>query len=163
VISICMGLSSLLNFLLVISPPACEGLAQQSTVEIYLPFKVEKKRDQCPNILYSRTKTTQVCVTSKPVISVTEFAYITEIINDNEKNYCYFNLIFTSSGYDKIKMISQTLPETEMVLTVNETVVGFIKNMDQISNRAIRIDGVANAEEVHWVHSRLKEIIPVKN
>jgi hypothetical protein len=155
--------ANLVLFFVLIVAAAHETAAQENSMGIYLTVKSEKKYNNCPKKLFTRDKKTLVCVTPKPIIAVGDFSYLTEIRNDMAINFSYFNLVLSQQGFDKVKSIIASLPGAELVLVVDENVVGFIKDKNQIVNRSIRLDGAANSEDVQWLHKRLKEIVKGKN
>lgn len=153
-----MTVNFLLFFILALTVPY-QTTAQENSVGIFLTQKLTKN---CQNILFTRNKKIKVCTPEKPIIWSEEFAYITEIRIDEAQKLGYFNLFLSQKGYDKIKSVIEQLAGTELVLVVDNTVVGFIKNKDQIVNKSILIDGPAHSEELEWVFASLQKTIRPK-
>jgi hypothetical protein len=140
-----------------------EASAQENSVGIYLTVKADRKYNTCPKKISTRDTKMPVCVTPKPIITAAEFSHLTEIKNDMGINFSYFNLVLSQQAFDKVKSILASLSDAELVLVVDENVVGFIKAKNQITDRSIQLNGTANSEDVQWLHERLKEIIKAKD
>jgi hypothetical protein len=136
--------------------------AQENSAGIYLTIKPDKKYNNCPNKFSTRDNKTIVCATTKPIITAAEFSHLTEIKNDHAINFSYFNLVLSQQASDKVKNITASLADSEFVLVVDEKVVGFIKDKNQVVNRAIQLNGTANSEDVQWIHEQLTKIIKTK-
>jgi hypothetical protein len=133
--------------------------AQENDAGIFLTAEFHKN---CKNLRRTRDKKIKVCTPLKPIILPDEFSGITEIQNDNGTNLSYFYLILSQPGYDKLKNIIDQLSETELVLVVDNTVVGFVKNKNQIVNKSLRIDGPLRSDDVKWVYERLQRVIQLQ-
>jgi hypothetical protein len=154
---------NLLLFLILALTFSHQMVAQENSAGIYLTIKANKKYSNCPNKFYTRDNETIVCATTKPIITSSEFSHLTEIKNDPAINFSYFNLVLSQQAFDKVRNITASLPGSEFVLVVDEKVVGFIKDKNQVVNRAIQLNGSANSEDVQWIHEQLTKIIKSKN
>lgn len=104
----------------------------------------------------------KICIASKPIIPITDFAYITDLKTDLNQTL-YFNLVFTPPGYDKIKKLSSGLPNAQFVLVVKKQVIGWVKNIDLLNTRVLKIGaGVGSNAELQLVHETLATVLPVK-
>lgn len=101
----------------------------------------------------------KVCIAPNAIIGHEEFAFITPIRNIQGRKTAYFNLVFTDKGFATLKKLYSELPASELVLVIDDKVVGNIKNMDVIRNRTLRIDGQANSPDLLWVHEHLKTVV----
>jgi hypothetical protein len=132
---------------------------QESDVGIFL---TTEQRKNCQNVRFTRNKKIKVCTPSNPIIISEDFVSVTDIINDEARSISYFNLKFSQRGYDKIKGVISQFAGIELVLIVDNTVVGFIKNTDQIVNKSLQIDGPLHSDEVTWVYERLQKATQYK-
>ena len=104
----------------------------------------------------------KICIASKPIIPISDFAYITKLKTDLNHSL-YFNLVFTPAGYDKIKTLSSGLPSAQFVLVVKKQIVGLVKNIDMLNTRVLKIDaGAGSKVELQLVHETLKMVLPMK-
>lgn len=140
-----------------------QAQGQEATAGIYITIKVNKNKSGCPKELFAKDKKIRACVPIYPIISVNDFISLTVIKNDERKNFSYFSVQLSEEGFSKLKDVTQELPGSQLAFVVNETIVGFIKNISQITNKSIQVDGKANSEDVKWVHQELKKIIKLKN
>jgi hypothetical protein len=152
-----MSLNIALLLLLMTFP---ESVVQETSTGIYLTIHSKKK--DCPHLVYSRNKKIKVCATLKPIVTINDFKSVTEIKQDLAANVSYFNLVLSQEGNDRLKNLITSLAGTELVLVVDETVVGLIKNKDQLVNRSIRIDGPATSDDVTLVFNKLKQLLAEK-
>ena len=135
-----------------------EHLAQESSTGIYIVIK-GKKNDECQNRIFSASKKISVCATPKPILSEVVFESTTEIRNDEIADVSYFNLILSRAGADKLKGIMSRLPDTEMALVVDNTLVGMIGDFRQSQTRLIQVNGKAHSTDVIWAYENLKRVI----
>jgi hypothetical protein len=133
--------------------------AQENNTGIFLTTEFHKN---CKNLRSTRDKKIKVCTPLNPIILPEEFASITEITNDGVRKLSYFHLVLSQPGNDKLKNIINQLSEIDLVLVVDNTVVGFIKNKNQIVNRSLQIDGPLRSDDVKWVYERLQRVIQLR-
>jgi hypothetical protein len=134
-----------------------EGVPQEKSIGIFMVMKDGgKKNINCQKVLRSRNLKTSACIANTAVIGLEEFSSMTEIVNSVIRRKSSFDLILSPNGYNKLKKIITSLPENELVLIVDDTVVGFIENLEQISNRSIEIGGEVNSPDVQWAYDHLK-------
>jgi hypothetical protein len=92
-----------------------------------------------------------------------EFTGVTEITTDEANDFSSFALVLSHKGNDKIKKVIEQLAGTELVLVVDNVVVGFVKNKNQIANKSILVNGTAHSDELKRVFERLQKIIYSEN
>jgi hypothetical protein len=51
--------------------------------------------------------------------------------------------VLTEQGYDRLKKLSAELPETQFVLVADNSVIGFMKNMDVLRSKFLIIDSAS--------------------
>ena len=132
---------------------------QHVDIGIFVTIKFTKKCEYKLLTLNNR----KICVTSQPVLTVNDFAYITEIKKDPAGTY-YFNLGFSDQGFIKLKKLSAAFPDTQLALVINNTIVGFIKNLDVLRNKTLKIDATSDGKTgLEAIHEKLLKALPVKN
>jgi hypothetical protein len=130
--------------------------AQENSIGIYVTTKLKQN---CQKSLLSLNKKETICVTDNPVLSAGCFSKVTKLKENSLLDIYYFHLVFSESGYQKFKLLYTELPNAEFVLVVDNKVIGFIKNPDEIKNKSLQIDGDARSPELKWVHEKLKAVI----
>ena len=139
----------------------CSSFAQENSTGVFLTMKPSKNYKDFAKIVSTRDKSKNnvVFVPLKPIIFGDEFIKISEIINDPKHNTTYFYLSFSNEGIEKLKDITTKVQGVELVLVVNDTIIGYIKAMREIVNKSIQINGPLNSPDVLWAHGSLKKNI----
>jgi hypothetical protein len=135
-----------------------ESMQVNDSVGIFLRLNANAKI-HCQKTVYSRDHKLTACIPKSPIITPSDFKSVTKIVNDEVNKISYFNLVLTPEGLDKLKLIATTLPETELVLVVNNQIAGTFTNLDQIKTRRIQIAGEANSADVVWIYDELTEVL----
>jgi hypothetical protein len=148
-----------LFFIVAVTVPH-RSATQENSVGIFLTQKLNKN---CQRTLFTPDRKIKVCIPEKPIIWPEEFTGVTEIITDEANDFSSFALLLSHKGHDKIKRVIEQLAETELVLVVDNTVVGFVKNKNQIVNKSIQVNGTAHSGELKRVFERLQKIISSEN
>lgn len=104
-------------------------------------------------------KKNMVVVPLKPIISGEEFTKVSDITHDARHKTTYFFLSFSNEGIDKLRDITTKVEGVQLVLVVNDTVIGYIKAMNEIVNKSIQINGPTNSPDVLWAHEHLEKMI----
>jgi len=118
-------------------------------------FLVVKNEKICEKRVFNIDKKVKVCVTPEPILAVDNFTSVSSIVKrDSLGVNCYFNLGFSQTGMERLKKIYTTLPQAELVLVVDNTVVGFITNLNTIRNKSLAIEG--NEKDLILIHEKFK-------
>jgi preprotein translocase subunit SecD len=137
------------------------SFAQENSTGVFMTMKASKNSNDFSKTISTRdnSKKNTVVVPLKPIISGDQFTKVSEIIDDIRHNTTYFYLSFSPEGIEKLKDITTKVEGVQLVLVVNNIVIGYIKTMSEIVNRSIQINGPTNSPDVLWAHENLKKII----
>ncbi len=69
---------------------------------------------------------------------------------------------FSNEGVEKLRDITTKVEGVQLVLVVNNTVIGYIKTMSELVNKSIQINGPTNSPDVLWAHKSIKKIIDTR-
>jgi hypothetical protein len=134
-------------------------IVQQPTVGIYITLKFTKK---CENQVVNFDNK-KFCLTAQPVLTVDDLSHISAIKIDLA-NQSYFSLVFTEGGVKKLKNLSIAFPNTQIVLVVDKLIVGFLTDLDSLRSNSLKMAaGSGSAQNVEFVHDKMKAVLPVKN
>jgi len=117
-------------------------------------IEIEKKTN-CPQLVRTFDETLTFCVPKRPILDRTVFTSIGDIQVDAAKKRKYIDLHLNSKGMETLKTVVASLPNSNIILVVNDRVVGRLKNKD-IVGRFIRIDSDLVSQQIEWIHSHLK-------
>jgi hypothetical protein len=121
-------------------------------------FLVTGKDNPCENVALNIGKTVKICITPEPIISIQDFNSVT-LINklDPVGHVCNFNLVLSPAGFDKIKKLYSKLPHASLILVVDGTGVGYIKNLDSFHNKSLKIDG--NLKDLTMIREKFEQAL----
>ena len=139
--------------------------AQDNSTGVFMTMKGNKNSSDFSKLISTRdnSKKNAIVVPLKPVISGDEFTKVSEIIDDARHNTTYFFLSFSNEGIEKLRDITTKVEGVQLVLVVNNTVIGYIRTMSELVNKSIQINGPTNSPDVLWAHRSLKELIDKRN
>lgn len=140
------------------------ALAQENSTGVFMTMKASKNSNDFSKTISTRdnSKKNAVVVPLKPIISGDEFTKVSEIINDTRHNTTYFYLFFSNEGVEKLRDITTKVEGVQLVLVVNNTVIGYIKTMSELVNKSIQINGPTNSPDVLWAHKSIKKLIDTR-
>jgi hypothetical protein len=120
-------------------------------------YLVLDNKAPCKKALYAVDKyiNTKFCVTDEAIIKESEFKLDSKILEDLNKQNQYFNIRFTKSGYETLKLICERLPEKQLVFVVKGKVAGTYPSKSLKPAMVIPITGKANSAEIKWVYENL--------
>jgi hypothetical protein len=143
---------------LVLSGATIRAMPQSGSVGVYLTVK--NKRN-CEHRLPSSDEK-KYCVAAQPVITMGDFAYITEIEKDFS-NKPYFSIAFTDQGVTKLRNLATALPNNPLALVVDNMIIGFIKNLDVLRNNKLKISGDEQITlTLETIHEKFRKVLTVK-
>lgn len=132
---------------------------QEPAIGIYITVKYNKK---CENQVVNFDDK-KFCLAAQPVLTVKDLSHISTIKIDLA-NQSYFSLVFTEAGEQKLRNLSVAFPNTEIVLVVDKLIVGFLTNLETLRGNSLKMTaGAGSAQNVEFVHNKMKAVLPVKN
>jgi hypothetical protein len=137
---------------------ASQARAQDKRFGVFITVKYKKK---CENQVVS-LENKKFCIADQPVLKREDLSYITDIKLDLASQH-YFNLVFTEAGATKLRNLSIAFPNTQIVLVVDQTIVGFLKDLDILKSNVLKMTaGEQYTNNVEVVHEKLKSVLPVR-
>lgn len=134
---------------------ATHARSQDSTAGFYVIMKVKKN---CPNPITTQDGTKTYCVPKEPVIDESDFESVSEIRFDSLLKQKYIMLKFTANGFKSFKFLVDRLPDSKLVLVIDNKVTGIFDNVGKnFVGRSIQIRGGINTPAIDWVYERLKK------
>lgn len=120
-------------------------------------YLIVDDKQPCEKSLFAVDKyiSTKYCVTDEPIIKESEFKVDSKILEDLTKQHQYFNIRFTKSGFETLKLICEHLPENQLVFVVKGKVAGTYASKNLKPAMVIPISGKANSAEIKWVYENL--------
>lgn len=120
-------------------------------------FVLQTKKN-CPQKVSSISGRQQYCIASEPIIRASEFESVSDLKKD-ERQHTYLELTLSEVGVANLRTLSARLPDSQLVLVVDDKVVGEFENLGRIVNRTIPISDKNNSGQMTWIRDRLKAAI----
>lgn len=111
----------------------------------------------CEHPAMSLDNTQKYCIPEEPIIKGSEFKPEGNLLSDVSTQSQFFNLRFTNSGFETLKVICEQMPEKKLVLVVNGKAVGTYDNKNLKPRQVIQISGKADSKEISWIFENLKK------
>jgi hypothetical protein len=131
--------------------------SQPSVSGFYVILTIRKN---CPHNLSTRDGTKTYCLTKEPVIAESDFESVGDVQFDSLLKEKFILLKLTDNGYNSFKFMANRLPDSRLVLVIDDQVAGVFDHVDKHIGRTIPIRGGINAAGIDWVHDRLKKAKP---
>jgi hypothetical protein len=96
------------------------------------------------------------CITEEPIIKQSEFKIEGELQNYSQTQTEFFNLRFTKSGFETLKLICDRMPEKKLVFVVKGRAVGTYDGKNLRPRQVIQISGKSDSKEIRWVLENLR-------
>jgi len=132
------------------------------SIGIFLRIKTDTKTDKvlCQRTIYSRDHLKNACILNSAIITQSDFVSVSAINRISGIKYFYLQL--SPNGLKKLQMVLTTIPDAELILVVNDALVGTFNNLDQLKTRNIQITGGINSPDVDWIHDALSSALRLK-
>jgi preprotein translocase subunit SecD len=119
-------------------------------------FAIDDKKN-CPYIVYAFDEKKKYCMTKEPIIKASEFESVSEVQYDRARQSKFVNLQLTKKGFALIKKLTAQLPNQELLLVVDDRMVGTFSGTGQLVSRTVPISGPMDSQAVDWVYTKLKK------
>ena len=134
-------------------------VAQENSSGVFLQMKPSKNTKDYTKTVQTRDGSKKFYVPPNPVIPAKEFTKVSELTNDVVIKSSYFALYFSQKGIDNLKIMASKVESGQLVLVVDDIVIGEIKAIGVALNRSIQINGPLNSQDVLWAHTSLKKMM----
>lgn len=100
----------------------------------------------------------KVCVLKKPIISVEELEYVTDILYDPVLKCNHVNLGLSQGSINTLNQTVTSIPEAEFALVVNDDVIGTFTIKEKLVERYLRIGTDLDLKNLEMVRDALKKV-----
>jgi len=154
IICLCVVLVSLITF---------EAAAQENSTGIFAIIKLDKKHKtkDYGRRVFNRSHREKFLIPEQPLIASVEFTSVSKITHDLPALLSYFDIIVSAEGMTRLRNTITALPDTELVLLIDNTVFGRISSKSEQDFRYNKITIASPLKDVdlEWAHGKLDEMI----
>ena len=100
----------------------------------------------------------RVCILKKPIVSVDELEYVTDILYDPIVEANYIRLGFSSASVLTLNQTVSTLPTVEFAVVVDDDVICVFTIQEKLYDRYIRIGYDLDSKSLMMVRDALKKV-----
>jgi hypothetical protein len=141
--------------------PAC--FAQEQTNGIFATIKIDTKHraKDYGRRVFNRSHREKFLIPDQPLIASIEFTSVSKITHDLPALLSYFDIIVSTEGMTRLRNAITALPDTELVLVIDNTVFGRISSKSEQDFRynKITIASPLKDADLEWAHGKLEEMI----
>ncbi len=121
-------------------------------------FLIAETKGNCSHLVKSVDYQNQneYCITDEPIIKSAEFSVVGQLQYDLLKTTQFFNIRFTKSGYETLKLICDHMPEKQLLFVVTNKAAGIFDSKKLKPSQLMPISGVADSKEIKWVFENVK-------
>jgi hypothetical protein len=115
--------------------------AQKHTTGIFASIKLDKKYKAkgYGRKVYNRTHRERFQIPENPLIEVDEFLSVSKITHDLNQAQSYFDIAVSAEGMTRLRSSLNALPNTELILLIDNTVFGSITSKSEADFRFNKI------------------------
>jgi hypothetical protein len=152
-----MTLNSGLKYILPIILFALVSFTEPPATGIFIVKKPGKK-NPCEQDLKMLIGSKRVCVLKKPIVSVDELEYVTDLLYDPIVQCNYIKLGFSSGSVLTLNQTVTTLPAVEFAVVVDDNVICIFKIQEKLQDRFIKIGYDLDNKSLTMVRDALKKV-----
>lgn len=120
--------------------------------------KKPSKKNPCEQDLKMLIGVKRVCILKKPIVSVDELEYVTDILYDPIVEANYIRLGFSSASVLTLNQTVSTLPTVEFAVVVDDDVICVFTIQEKLYDRYIRIGYDLDSKSLMMVRDALKKV-----
>ena len=124
---------------------------------IYIVAKPVKK-NPCEQELEMLVGKRKICTSKKPIISIEELEYVTDILYDPTLKLNYINLGLSSKSVTVLNQTVDFLPHSQFALVVENDVICIFTIHESFTDRFLRIGSDLDLKNLTIVHDALKKV-----
>ena len=133
------------------------SFSEPPTSGIFIIVKPVKK-NPCEQDLKMLIGTKRVCVLKKPIVSVDELEYVTDILYDPIVQCNYIKLGFSRESVTTLNQTVSTIPSTEFAVVLDDDVICIFKIQEKLDARYIKIGYDLDNKSLTMVRDALKKV-----
>lgn len=145
---------------------ASASYAQKHTTGIFANIKLDKKYKTkgYGRKVYNRTHRERFQIPENPLIESAEFQHVSTITHDLQQSLSYFEIVVSTEGMSRLRSSLNALPNTELVLLIDNTVFGRIASKSEADFRynKITIASPLRDTNLDWAHQKLDAMIKAR-
>jgi hypothetical protein len=119
-------------------------------------YLIVDNKDLCVHTVMSIDEKQKFCITDEPIIKESEFKTVGALQYDFLKENQFFNLQFSESGLETLKLINEHLPNRRLVFVVKGKEVGIYRGKNLKPTEYMPIRDKVNSPDIKWVYDNLK-------
>lgn len=142
------------------------AFAQENTTGIFAIIKLDKKHKakDYGRRVFNRSHREKFLIPDQPLIADLEFTGVSKIIHDLPALLSHFDILVSTEGMTRLRNTINALPDTELVLLIDNTVFGRISSKSEQDFRYNKITIASPLKDVdlEWAHGKLEEMIKAR-
>lgn len=158
--------SKIVLFILLLCLVASEATAQENTTGIFPIIKLKKKYKAkgYGRKVYNRSNREVFLIPEVALVADVEFTEVSAITHDLRLLTSYFSISVSEAGMKRLRSTINALPDTELVLVIDNTVFGRIssKSEEDFRYNKITIASPVKDIDLEWAHGKLDEMIKAR-
>ncbi len=152
--------------LIVIGSITCSFTYAQESTGIFAIIKLDKKYKTkgYGRRVYTRNNRERFLIPDQALIGSAQFTAIRPMEHDLRTLISYFDIIVTAEGMMRLRNTITALPDTELILLIDNTVFGRIstRSEEDFKLNKITIASPIKDADLQWAHTQLEEIIKAR-
>jgi hypothetical protein len=136
---------------------ALSSLIEPPLAGIFI-IKKPGRKDPCELELQMLIGGKQVCILEKPIVTVGELEYVTDVLYDPALKYHYVDLGISSASVNTLNQTISLLPKSEFALVIEGSVICVFTIRERIDKRYIRLGEDLEFKNIVRVRDALKKV-----
>jgi len=116
------------------------------------------KKNPCDVEVQMLIGTKRVCILEKPIVTVDELEYATDVLYDASRKYHYVDLGISSSSVNILNQTISVLPKSEFALVIDGSVICVFTINERVDKRYIRLGEDLDFKNVIRVRNALRKV-----
>jgi hypothetical protein len=147
------------SLLLILFTTFTLGLYDGPPSGIYI-IKKPSRKNPCEQELKMLIGGKKICILQRPILTVDELEYITDILYDPVIECNHINVGLSSKGVNTLNQTISLMPQTEFALVVEGDVIGIFNIQGRLNDRFLRLGTDLDLENLKVVKNALKKVAP---
>jgi hypothetical protein len=136
---------------------AISALVEPPLAGIFI-IKKPSKKNPCDVEVQMLIGAKRVCILEKPIVTVEELEYATDVVYDASLNYHYVDLGISSASVNILNQTISVLPKAEFALVIDGSVICVFTIHERVDKRYIRLGEDLDFKNVLRVRDALRKV-----
>lgn len=120
-------------------------------------FLMVEDKTNCPHLVRVLNGPISYCIPNYPVIPESEFKFEGDLKVSTVYEHSSIDLRLTQAGFNTLKSLATNLPNTKLILVIDNFVVGTFDQIATIHSPVIPVNGKINSPEMNWLYDWVKK------